>query len=310
MSTAVLTCNFCKSSDYSAHTVREMMFGTGESFSYIECSGCGCLRIAEIPEDLGKYYPPQYSAFDSGKSSLRNFIVAAAMRSKSFHSLARRRYYFDTVELRNLLRLKRGMKILDVGCGGGRLVFDLRRAGYNALGIDPFTDATKATRKCELRDIQGGWDFIMFNHSLEHIAEQSETLALAKSKLASGGTIAIRVPIVGEAWRLYGTDWVQFDAPRHLAIHSEKSFQLCAAEAGLEVTEIIHDSSGFQFWGSELVKRRIKLEGGRYRINELFTSGELQKYAARATELNRLKNGDQACFFLKPSADIANRVGS
>jgi SAM-dependent methyltransferase len=203
-----------------------------------------------------------------------------------------------TVELRDLLGLQREKKILDVGCGGGCFVSDLRRAGYDATGIDPFAQATTHTIKGELGEVAKGWDVIMFNQSLEHIADQVEILALARTKLAPDGIITVRVPIIGYAWSQYGTDWVQLDAPRHLCIHSENSFRLCAAQAGLRITETVYDSVGFQFWGSELVKRGIALEDGRYRLNELFTPRELADYERRAKELNDRQRGDQACFFL------------
>jgi len=32
--------------------MREMMYGFRDEFIYIECSECGCLQIAEIPEDI------------------------------------------------------------------------------------------------------------------------------------------------------------------------------------------------------------------------------------------------------------------
>lgn len=49
--------------------VREMMYGFGDTFEYIECAQCGCLQIREIPDDLSKYYPENYWAFQGKKIS-------------------------------------------------------------------------------------------------------------------------------------------------------------------------------------------------------------------------------------------------
>ena len=42
------------------YTVREMHFGIRDEFEYRQCPTCQCLQINAIPEDLGKYYPPDY----------------------------------------------------------------------------------------------------------------------------------------------------------------------------------------------------------------------------------------------------------
>ena len=41
---------------------KEMMFGTRETFEYHECSGCGCLQIAEYPADIARHYPSGYAS--------------------------------------------------------------------------------------------------------------------------------------------------------------------------------------------------------------------------------------------------------
>jgi hypothetical protein len=40
-----------------------MLYATREMFTYILCEGCGCLQIAEIPPDLGRFYPSHYYSF-------------------------------------------------------------------------------------------------------------------------------------------------------------------------------------------------------------------------------------------------------
>src|SRR5262245_52545571 len=57
-------CKICRHSDRNMiHSIREMMFGTRESFEYIECSRCGCIQIADIPDDISRHYPPDYYSF-------------------------------------------------------------------------------------------------------------------------------------------------------------------------------------------------------------------------------------------------------
>ena len=51
-------CRICASNGPHPHfVVREMMFGTRESFDYFECSNCKTLQIVDIPADLARHYP-------------------------------------------------------------------------------------------------------------------------------------------------------------------------------------------------------------------------------------------------------------
>jgi hypothetical protein len=61
------------------------------------------------------------------------------------------------------------------------------------------------------------------------------------------------------AWEHYGVKWVQLDAPRHFSLHPVESIRLLAKKAGLKVVNITHNSTSFQFWGSEQYERDIPL---------------------------------------------------
>ena len=150
------------------------------------------------------------------------------------------------------------MKILDVGGGNGKRAKELRHAGFShALCIDPFTSQESAyCRKITLSALNGTWDRIMFHHSFEHIEDQLGTLAEVRNRLAPGGICLIRVPIATWAWRHYGVDWVQLDAPRHMCIHAPGSMAEAAQLSDLCVTEIKCDSTALQFLGKRTVSQR------------------------------------------------------
>ncbi len=39
------------------------MYGLGGTVQYRECSRCGSLATVEVPDGLGRYYPPGYYSF-------------------------------------------------------------------------------------------------------------------------------------------------------------------------------------------------------------------------------------------------------
>ncbi len=145
----------------------------------------------------------------------------------------------------------------------------------------------------------GQWDVIMFHHSFEHMEDQAGTLAMAKSKLAADGICLLRVPVVSWAWKYYGVDWVQLDAPRHACLHTPRSLALTARAASFQIAKTIYDSRDFQFWGSELYRAGVPLVEGKKDLRRRFGRKQMQSFAIRAKELNQRGEGDQAAFILR-----------
>lgn len=322
MSALTHRCRLCGEETSSSFAAREMMNGTRETFRYFECPGCGCVQITEIPTDLGRFYPADYYSFQPPTRSLRErargtvlrALVAAGSMSVALRHRLRRRYAgIDLLFLyTEATGGNRGAAILDVGSGAGRLLRDLVDIGYrNVLGIDRFLAhdmlyrGRVLVRSMDIHAVGGRYDVISFHHSLEHMAEQRSVLARAAALLAPRGRLVIRIPVVdSEAWQSYGADWVQLDPPRHLYLHSLKSLALVAAQAGLEIASIAHDSSGFQFWGSELYRRDIPLNDKRSPAlagaQSLFTADEMSAFERRAQAANAAGRGDQIVAVLRP----------
>jgi hypothetical protein len=70
----------------------------------------------------------------------------------------------------------------------------------------------------------------------------------------------------------------------------------------MRIVQVLHDSGGMQFWGSELYRRGLPLvdpESGRMRRSEEeFGRKRKLAYRAQARRLNAAGQGDQACFYL------------
>ncbi|MHA1195490.1 MAG: methyltransferase domain-containing protein [Promethearchaeota archaeon] len=98
----------------------------------------------------------------------------------------------------------------------------------------------------------------MFHHSLDHIFDQHFIFRRIFELLDDNGICIIRIPTVSSfAWKYYGANWVQIDAPRHFYLHSVKSINFISQKYNLNIFKIIYDSKDFQFWGSEQYIRNI-----------------------------------------------------
>lgn len=315
-------CRICtNATSNSEFSVREMMFGLQQSFRYFQCSACGCLQIAEIPDDLTRYYSGDYYSFHplADRSRLANkFHQARDGFAFTDNGLVGRMLYaiFPKIEYRFISKLKpsKSDRILDVGCGAGKLLRSLQRVGFQHLtGLDPFIDADIVypngitIHKAALSEFAQIQDVVMFNHSLEHMTDQQQALKDAAKLIKPSGIVVVRVPTVSSfAWKHYGTEWVQLDAPRHLFLHSRESMSMAASRAGLEVFDVFYDSGPFQFWGSEQCRKGIPLSDARsYSKNparSVFTKSEIRRFSERAAELNKSGDGDQLAFFLRKMA--------
>jgi SAM-dependent methyltransferase len=306
------------------------MFGLAEEFSYAECASCGTCRLDVIPADLGSYYPQNYYSVELdpehelGRIGVRQF-AAAVGRSRllgqdligrlSVTLLHRRQFQTLMALLHSVKRagLPDGAhtRVLDVGSGSGMLVYALSLSGLgDVTGVDPYTAGDRVLGtgarllRRELDDVEGRYDLVMFHHSLEHVPDPLRTLKLAVSLLSADGRLLIRMPTVSsEAFERYGSQWVQFDAPRHITIFSRNGMHMLAANAGLEVVEAWDDSTSFQFWGSEQVVARIPLESPTSQMVDpaasAFSRTQIAEWERHSRQLNARGRGDQGVWVLR-----------
>jgi SAM-dependent methyltransferase len=320
-------CRLCQASVDAAHyDASEKMFRLGGSFTYFQCPQCDCLQAAKTDVDLSNYYPSNYYSFSAPQesSSVRRWLMrerdraALGWRSLVGQLMLKLRPNAPMAALA-CLKLTTGIRIADIGCGAGTLLQQLEFLGFSDLtGIDP-NISREVTRgrgfrilKTQLADVQDLFDILMFHHSLEHIPDQLGIMQSAFERLVPGGYCLVRIPLVSsEAWRLYGLDWVQLDAPRHLYLHSEKSMISLARRCGFELINVEYDSDDFQFWGSEALKRGLPLvDPGTGRQNEgalaLAREGRT-RWRRAAQDLNFRSQGDQASFLLRKPGPNADR---
>ncbi len=298
---------------------REMMFGLRDTFEYIRCATCGALSLVRSPDDLGRYYPPDYYSFDTTVLKLRRSPVMSAKRARAAVLLrvppSIRARLIAATRAPTLfgwlggLGLTPGSRIVDVGSGNGILLASFAREGFTRLlGIDPYLDddATLGPiklRKLTIDELAGRWDLLMFNHSLEHVPDPAATLQRARARLAPGGAILVRIPLAdGCAARHYGENWVGIDAPRHTLVPTHETMKILARRTGLRIKRVFYDTHAMHFWGSEQYLRDIPLLDDRSHCvdpaKSIFRATDIAHWEAKCQTLNQEGGADAAGFLL------------
>ena len=325
MGTKIIKCRICGNEDEKQiFHAKDNHFGLDEEFIYFECPNCETLQIGEIPQDMSKYYPEgYYSKFVLSSNPIKTFLKRMWYRS-----------YSSQFNLSNyLMKMIKGKlpftswlgeitinlndPILDIGSGTGNLLYHLNLAGFNDLtGIDPFINESLTYSK-ELRIIKGNledlieqnlkYKLLLFNYSFEHIANPLETLRNSRKLQNRNDDLIIRIPVSNSyAWKKYGTNWANLDAPRHFHIFSEKSMSLLAEKSGYKIDKIVYDSDDFPFWLSTLYQNNIPFTATEFGsknpmkdFRHLVSRKESRAFKKLARELNQRKEGDQATFYLR-----------
>ena len=269
-------CRLCGAEGrYDTYLVKEMMQDSGEEFEYFVCAECNCLQIAEIPQDLGKYYGKDYYSF-------------AQEELPDFH--------YETPVVRQ-------DKILDVGCGSGAWLFGKVLSGYSNLhGCDPFLEKPLHygdrvhIKNCSIHEIEGdaSFDVIRMKDSFEHMTDPIEVLQSAFRCLKPEGMLIMYIPVFpNAAFEMFGTYWFQIDAPRHIFLHSKKSLGYLEEKSGLKIVKMEYDASNAMIIRSFFYSMGVPFyEQSPELISRFFTEEDFRKMEKNIHSWNQAGYGD------------------
>lgn len=115
---------------------------------------------------------------------------------------------------------KEGDTVLDVGCGTGSMMIDLAKAGRKCCGIDPLYEVSLLAAQKKAREENadlplirgfsehmpikaGSFDAILLLSTLQHVADQKETLKELRRIMKKTGVMLISVPMSKNIFSLF-----------------------------------------------------------------------------------------------------------
>lgn len=213
-------CPLCKDVDTSFAFPGEDE--SGNSFPTYSCRNCGTsfLFPPPTPTQLENAYATSY--YGEGATKFGGIIE----RLRDLASKAR---------AQTLARdLPPHARILDVGCGDGRLLRRFSQLGgdYQLHGIELPGPAAERTAKIPRIQLHPGtldtvdfpdaqFDLISLVHVLEHLPDPQRALVRLARWLKPGGQLFLAFPNIN-SWqaKAFGNAWFHLDPPRHLTLPS------------------------------------------------------------------------------------------
>lgn len=160
------------------------------------------------------------------------------------------------------LAFRPGMRLLDYGCGGGGILFQLQALGWDSTGYDIGQAALASSRELGLKvtsDLgslaKGSFDAITMAHVIEHLDNPLGALAEVAPLLAPGGRLFISTPNTASLRamlslpifsRRFNFDERYRAFPIHLFFYTPRTLPAMVAKAGLTVQGLANYGLGLE----------------------------------------------------------------
>jgi SAM-dependent methyltransferase len=205
---------------------------SGDQFTVRICGVCSLARTNPYPDEAeqARYYPPEYY----GDARRYVFLID--------YLLSR----LQTLRSRQIQAANGGLPgtVLDIGCGRGLLLNQLRKLGWRVMGTELSDGAARFAREVLQLDIkvgdvgrlgleEGSFDAVVLWHVLEHFEDPTNLLREVARLVRPGGFVLVAVPNFGsiEA-RLGKAGWFHLDVPRHLSHFTPETLSRMLAAEG------------------------------------------------------------------------------
>lgn len=158
--------------------------------------------------------------------------------------------------------------LLEVGCGSGRFLNRMRKAGWAVHGIefDPVAAARVEAKYGipvevgslnELRHPENNYDVVAMSQVIEHVPDPVALLRECRRVLRPGGRLVLSTPnALSVAHRIFGRHWRGLEPPRHVQIFTPAALEQCARRCGfadLSRFTLSAESAGI-YRASDLIK--------------------------------------------------------
>ena len=224
--------------------VRDYLFGITEIFNVVKCDGCELFYLNPRPtaESIIKLYEENYTHADKPYilSKIETFKLKIILK-RLWHQYIRG--YHD-----NLIKSVQG-KILDIGCGNGNFLLQVKQKGEEVYGIEINPIDARYCNEIGLKVFCGileeanfddnFFNTVMLSHVLEHLPSPKKTLKEIYRILKPSGKLYIFCPnSKGYMSKLFGRYWHGWHIPFHFYNFTVKTIRNLTDEVGFKIKKV------------------------------------------------------------------------
>lgn len=212
---------------------------TGDRFTIARCAQCDLAQTvpAPSPAELDRYYPRGYHSTTKRYRGGLDRVLGFVHRSR----------------IRSVEALLGGVgSVLDIGCGPGVFLNQMRLRGWTTRGTERSPSAAQQARDVFHLDVRAQdvdelvaegatFDTIVLWHVAEHLHSPQQTISGIARLLRPGGILLISVPNFGSPEARIGRDkWFHLDVPRHLVHFTPRTLGAMLGAAGFETVKVTY----------------------------------------------------------------------
>lgn len=238
-----MPCKICGSATQARiNNLGDDRYGYPGNYAVEVCSACSfgqtapALPIEKFEDLYTNYYPrKKVTAADVKASAQQNFTPG--FRFKEW-LLGRDNvcHYF----------IKSNTKVLDIGCGSGASLLEIKAQGAEAYGTEEDRNIEVVAKDLDLKIFFGQldqaqipddfFDYITLSQVLEHVADPVATLEIIKRKLKTDGVALLSFPNFN-SWHLkYAKNkWINWHIPYHQNFFNRRSILKLIRQTGFSL---------------------------------------------------------------------------
>lgn len=234
---SVATCDLCGGQAFTPYSRRAV-----DGASLERCVGCGLVFLSPRPDAAGvaAWYDQQYFTASAGVGMGAGYLdnAEAGIRHGT------EAFFQFTHRVR-----PRGLRLLEIGCGGGAFLMQAKAAGAAVAGLEISRFAADRLREKYGLDVRVGsveaapfdpasFDAVTFTDVIEHVLSPTEFLAGIRRLLKPGRLVYGLMPNL-DCVAHYGPEWGGFrHHAEHLYYFGKAQLEQYLAKSGFRPREI------------------------------------------------------------------------
>jgi SAM-dependent methyltransferase len=248
MSYRLRKCPLCGGRDFVPWIrSRDWYYGNAGEFTQAQCKDCTLAFLDPMYDEAeqANFYPEHYYAFGD------RFTVPqpVSLKSKIWRSMISRESTSRDP------KFSKPGRVLDIGCGSGWFLGQMREKGWDVTGVEPNAAAAEFGRNEKGLNILTGsllttefpsesFDYIRMNHSFEHMDQPNEVLNEIYRILRNQGKLMIGVPNKDSLnARLFGPFWHHLALPVHAFSYSVKTLSRMLQNHRFSVERVVFNTN-------------------------------------------------------------------